>query len=111
LAVVNGLQNVAMPFSQRVSPDDRQPLDVAKVLEIELHVFPHRAGVPAVKIVHLEEDPYLAVLFDQLFRVRHEFFVVLLRQLAGHAHFQNVAALRFLEFKRHDEISCCWRRQ
>ncbi len=34
--------------------DDRQPLDVFPMFEIELEVFPQRAGSSAVEIVHLE---------------------------------------------------------
>ena len=83
--------------------DEGQALDVGKVLDVELDVFPERACTPAVEIVHFAKDADLAVLLDQPFHLRDKASIVVLGELAAQLDDQDLATCFFLQIDRHDQ--------
>jgi hypothetical protein len=78
--------------------DDRQSLDVFPMLEVELHVFPQRAGSPAVEVVHLKQNAELAVFLNLLIDDGSELFVSFLGQFARHFDVRNFSTGDKFEF-------------
>jgi hypothetical protein len=76
----------------RLFAHQSEAFDVAEVFQIELDVLPEGASGPALEIVHLNEYPQFAMIFDQALNLRHEMFVVLFGEFAGEFDHQDLPA-------------------
>jgi hypothetical protein len=82
-------------------PDHREPFDVGEVFNVELDVFPQRAGFPAVKAGHVEKDSQFSVPPDESLELGHEMPVICFCQLPADVNDENLAVILFVELNGH----------
>jgi hypothetical protein len=91
-------RHAVLPF--RI-PDHREPVDVGEVLEVELGVLPHRAGIPAVETGHIEEHAQFSVLPEESLELGHKVHVIRLGQLPAEVNHENLPAVFRIESNGH----------
>src|SRR3954468_13951524 len=85
----------------RLVADQGETFDIPEVFDVELDVLPKSAGRPAVKIVHANEQPQLAMLLPQTLDLRHEMLVILFRELSRQLDPNQFATLLFTDSNCH----------
>jgi hypothetical protein len=81
--------------------DYREPFDVCEVFCVELDVFPHRSGVPAMETSHIEQHAQFSMLPEESLELRHEVPVICLYQLSADVNNENLPAVFFIELNGH----------
>jgi len=81
--------------------DKREPLDIREVVQTELGIFPKGSHEPAVKTVHSDQHPHLAVDLDRSFNLWCEVRVVFLSEFPAQVQNQNLSAFFLVQFDGH----------
>jgi hypothetical protein len=91
-------RHAVVPF---LFPNHREPFDVGEVPNVELDVFPHSAGIPAVETGHIEQHAQFSVLPKESLELRHKVLVIRSYQLPADVNDENLSAVLFIELNAH----------
>jgi hypothetical protein len=106
VALVNGLQNVAMPCCHFVSPTIARRSMSPKCFMSNFYVLPQRAAFPAVETGHIEQQAQFSVLPDKSLELGHKVLIVRCCQLPADVNDEKLAAAFFIELNGHSGL--CW---
>ena len=72
--------------------DHRASFNIGKMFDVELDFLPDGRGFPTVETGHVEQHAQFSVLLDELFKLRHETFVVRLGQNPADVNVEKIPA-------------------
>ena len=100
VALVKGLQKVAIPSCHFFSPTTANRSMFVEVMHRKLRVRPQRTGSPSVEAGHAEQHTQFSVLFGQSFKLRHKVLVVFIYRLSADASGEKFPAVVLSELNR-----------